>query len=154
MVDDPVVLCTSGRNSMLFYKPLGPRKSRAAFFFYSFSWVWPSAPADRASSGSSHQPGSGTATCRCTHVSKRVFNLSCFLFTTLAGMKSSNPCQNLSIHCVPAHATPDVFFRVGTLRRNSHFPCTTFKLKIFFSVPTRSTIGIQKHVETMLICAS
>ena len=62
-----------------------------------------------------------------------MFNLPCLLFTTLAGMKSSNPCQNRSIHCVPAHATPDVFFRVLTLRRNSHFPCTTSKLKIFLS---------------------
>ena len=34
MVDDPVVLCLSSRNSIVFYKFLGPRKSRAAFFFY------------------------------------------------------------------------------------------------------------------------
>ena len=129
MVDDPVVLCTSSRNSMVFYKPLGPRKSRAAFFFYSFSWVWPSAPADRASSGSSHQPASGTATCRCTHVSKRVFNLSCFLFTTLAGMKSSNPCQNLSIHRVPAHATPDVFFSCWHFAKKFPLPMYNFQIK-------------------------
>ena len=34
VVDDPVVLCLSSRNSIVFYKFLGPRKSRAAFFFY------------------------------------------------------------------------------------------------------------------------
>ena len=28
----------------------------------------------------------------------------CWVFDTLAGIKSSNPWQDLSIHCVPAHA--------------------------------------------------
>ena len=135
MVDDPVVLCLSSRNSIVFYKFLGPRKSRAAFFFYpsiEFGLLRQLTEIHLEVRISRELVPPHVA----VHVGQQAsVQFSFFLFTTVAGMKSSNPCQNRSIHYVPAHATPDAFFRVFTLRRNSHFPCTTSKL-FFFCVQT------------------
>ena len=56
----------------------GSQKVARSFPFLPFNWVWPSSPADRASSGSSHQPATGTATCSCTH--RSASECSIFLF--------------------------------------------------------------------------
>ena len=68
------------------------------------------------------------------HIGQQASVQSALLFVHDTGRNEIiQSLSNLSTHCFPAHATPDVFFRVLTLRRNSHFPCTTSKLKIFLS---------------------
>ena len=85
-----VVVFISSRHSIVFHMLVGWRKTRAGFLFQLFSSFWLFLPADLASFRSSHQPASGIATCNCTHWSaNECLSFPCFLFTTLAEMKSS-----------------------------------------------------------------
>ena len=131
----------------------GSQKVARSFLFLPFNWVWPSSPADRASSGSSHQPATGTATCSCTH--RSASECSIFLFVCSRHWQEWNHAilAKIDLYIVFLRMQPRMLSSVFSLY--AEIPISHVQLPNYFFLctdkfPTLSTIGIENHFGTML----